>query len=134
MQCRYIMGHPEIKVKIPVRLYREGGDLLIIDQNRTERGRIPLEKILNLGVESKAELQGYLAQAKLGTLRNPGFLGGGQINHRDRMLLIDWRLPNNTLITTVFEYTGRLSRLKANIADSEFRKIMHEIKHKNESN
>jgi hypothetical protein len=128
MRCRYIMGHPEIKEKIPVRLYREGADIVIIDRDRAERGRIPLDRVHNLGVETKAVLAAALASARPGTLRNPGVLGGGRIRLRDRMLLIDWRLPNNCLITTVFEYSGIFARLKAEIADSEFRKIMHEIR------
>ncbi len=127
MQCRYIMGHPEIKEKIPVRLYREGSDIIIVDLNRNERGKIPLGKIMNMAMESKRELQTYLTQARLGTLRNPGFLGGECMNPQDRMLLIDWRLPNNILLTTVFEYSGILSRFKAEVANSEVRKIMHQI-------
>lgn len=121
------MGHPEILEKIPVRLYREETDILIVDRNRVERGRIPLGKIMNMAMESKGELQAYLTQARLGTIRNPGFLGGEQMNPLDRILLIDWRLPNNTMITTVFEYTGLLSRFKADVAKSEIRKIMHRI-------
>lgn len=128
MTCRYIMGHPEITEKIPVRLYRQENDILIIDRDRVERGKIPMEKIMNMAMETKGELQAYLTHARLGTLRNPGFLGGEQMNPDDRILLIDWRLPNNTLITTVFEYTGILSRFKAEVAKSEIRKIMHQIR------
>ena len=127
MKCRYIMGHPEIKEKIPVKLYREGADILILDRERTERGRVPLGKIMNMAMESKGDLQAYLAQARLGTLRNSGFLGGEGMNPKDRMLLIDWRLPNNTIITTVFEYSGFLSQFKADVANGEIRKIMRQI-------
>ena len=128
MSCHYIMGHPEIKNKIPVRLYREEGDIVIVDQDRVEQGRISLDSIQNLILDSKTALKAGLAVAKLGTLKTPGFLGAGQIRPRDRMLLINWRLPNNCLITTVFEYSGIFARFKAEIADSEFRKIMHEIR------
>jgi hypothetical protein len=121
------MGHPEIKEKVPVRLYRKGEDLLIVDGDRVERGRIPLNRILNLIVESKATLQAYIAKGSLGALRNPGFLGEEPIKLQDRMLLINWRLSNNTLITTVFEYSGFFARFKAEVADRELRSILLEI-------
>jgi len=121
------MGHPKIKEKIRVRLYRMGEDLLIVDGDRVERGRIPLNRILNLIMESKATLQDYIANARLGALRNPGFLGAEPIKPQDRMLLINWRLPNNTMLTTVFEYSGFLARFKAQVADLEIRKSLQEI-------
>lgn len=127
MQCCYIMGHPEIKEKARVRLYRMGEDLLIIDKNRGERGRIPLKRILNLIMESKAVLKAHFAPGKCGALRNQGFLGEEPINPQDRMLLIDWRLPNNALMTTVFEYSGFLARFKAQVADNELRTLLQEI-------
>ncbi len=127
MTCRYIMGHPDIKEKIPVRLYRGESGIIIVDRDRVERGIIPTGKIMNMAMETKGELQAYLTQARLGTIKNPGFLGGEQMNPEDRILLIDWRLPNNALITTVFEYTGILSRFKAEVAKSEIRKIMLQI-------
>ena len=127
MQCFYIMGHPEIKEKIPVRLYREGNDIVIVGQNRDERGRIPLDRIKNLAIENKGALRKFLSTAKQTPLRNSDYLKKGEIRPKDRMLLIDWHLPNNSLITTVFEYSGFLARFKAEVADNEFRKIMREI-------